>query len=171
MSKLSDALKKIIGVVAPIAPTIATALGGPGAGAAVSVLSRVLLGREGGTEDEVAAALATASPDALLKLKAEDHAFALEAERIAAEDRDSARKMRIATGDWIPGALALFITFGFFGVLSYLLRHGVPAQGGDAMLVMLGALGTAWGAVVNFYFGSSASSRSKDAALAHAATR
>lgn len=161
MSKLSDALKKLVGHVAPIAPFVATALGGPGAGAAVSFLSKKLLGRDGGTEAELEAAI-SANPEILLKLKEADAEF----ERIHQKDRDSARQMRIATGDWIPGALAIFITLGFFGVLGYILSEGMPAQGGEALLVMLGALGASWGAVVNFYFGSSSGSKAKTDALA-----
>lgn len=166
MSKLSDTLKSLIGKVAPFAPVVASALGGPGAGAAVGVLSDILLGHKGGSADQVLAAVS--NPDALLKLREADHAYEIELERIAAEDRKSARAMRIATGDWVPGALAVFITLGFFGTLGYILSDGVPAQGGEALLVMLGALGAAWGQVIAFYFGSSAGSKAKTDALSRA---
>lgn len=158
MSKLTDKLKSLVSKVAPFAPVIATAIGGPGAGLALRTLSKVLTGRDDSSKEQMEAALAEANPEILLKLKEADNSFELEQQRIAAEDRASARRMRIETGDWIPGGLAVFITLGFFGVLGYLLKYGLPHEGGDAMLVMLGALGTAWGAVVNFYFGSSASS-------------
>ena len=52
-----------------IAPTIATALGGPLAGIAVKTLSAVLLGHENGSEDDVKAAMTSASPDQLVALK------------------------------------------------------------------------------------------------------
>lgn len=93
----------------------------------------------------------------------------IDLEKIHAGDRDSARKMQTETKSEIPGALAILVTIGFFGVLGWLLIEGKPQQGGDALLVMLGALGTAWGAIVQFYFGSSASSKSKDDTLAHIA--
>lgn len=171
MSKLSDALKKIVGHVAPFAPVVATALGGPGAGAAVRLLSRKLLGKDNGTESEVEAALANATPEQLLALKQADYDFELELQRSSERDRDSARKMRIATGDWIPGALAIFVTLGFFGTLGFILSEGVPEQGGEALLVLLGALGAAWGQVIAFYFGSSAGSKAKTDALAAAAQK
>lgn len=167
MSKLSDTLKSLIGKVAPFAPVVASALGGPAAGAAVGVLSDLLLGHKGGSADQVLAAVSN-NPDALLKLREADHAYEIELERIAAEDRKSARAMRIATGDWVPGALAVFITLGFFGTLGYILSEGVPQEGGEALLVMLGALGAAWGQVIAFYFGSSAGSKAKTDALSRA---
>jgi hypothetical protein len=56
-------------------------------------------------------------------------------------------------------ALAFFITLGFFCALGYMMAVGVKqigsGQGGEAVLIMLGSLGTAWSGIVAFYFGSS----------------
>lgn len=156
-----------------VAPTIATALGGPLAGIAVKTLSNVLLGHENGSEDDVKAAMAVATPDQLATLKKIDNDFKahmkeldIDLERIAAGDRDSARKMQSETKDWVPKLLAVVITIGFFGILVWMLFHGMPQTGTEALLMMLGALGTAWTGVMNFYFGSSAGSKAKTDALA-----
>jgi hypothetical protein len=156
-----------------IAPTIATALGGPLAGIAVKTLSAVLLGHENGSEDDVKAAMSNASPDQLVALKKIDADFKahmkeldIDLERIAAGDRDSARQMQRETKDWVPKLLAIVITVGFFGILVWMLVMGMPQTGTEALLMMLGALGTAWTGVVNFYYGSSAGSKAKNDLLA-----
>jgi hypothetical protein len=69
------------------------------------------------------------------------------------------------TNDWIPRVLAILITIGFFGILVWMLIKGMPPTGTEALLMMLGALGTAWTGVVNFYYGSSAGSKAKTDAL------
>jgi hypothetical protein len=155
-----------------VAPTIATALGGPLAGVAVKTLSSVLLGHENGSEEDVTTALQGASPDQLAAIKKIDADFKahmkeldIDLERIAAGDRDSARQMQMATKDWVPKLLAVVITVGFFGILIWMLINGMPKNGTEALLMMLGALGTAWTGVVNFYYGSSAGSKQKTDAL------
>ena len=155
------------------APTLATALGGPLAGMAVKTLSNVFLGHENGSEEDVKAALEGASPETLAQLKQIDADFKarmkeldIDLERIAANDRDSARKMQMANQDWIPRVLALLITVGFFGILVWMLMKGMPQTGTEALLMMLGALGTAWTGVINFYYGSSAGSKEKNNLLA-----
>lgn len=168
-------MDQLLNIVKTVAPSIATAMGGPLAGMAVRTLSETLLGKPDGTPEELAEAAKSATPDQLLALKNAENNFKLEMkkldvdlEKISAGDRDSARQMAIQTKDWTPRALAGAITVGFFGVLLYMLMYGLPpAGGGEAMLVMLGTLGTAWGAVISFYFGSSAGSRAKDEAAAN----
>jgi hypothetical protein len=116
--------------------------------------------------------MASASPDQLAALKKIDADFKahmkeldIDLERIAAGDRDSARQMQTATKDWVPKVLAVVITLGFFGILIWMLLNGMPKTGTEALLMMLGALGTAWTGVVNFYYGSSAGSKQKTDAL------
>lgn len=162
-------MDQLLNLVRTVAPTIATALGGPLAGMATRAISEALLGKPDGSEQELLAAGASATPDQLLALKKADHDFTIhmreleiDLERISNEDRNSARNREIKTKDWTPRLLAGGITAGYFGVLFYMLTHGLPTTGGsEAMLVMLGTLGTAWGGVVAYYFGSSAGSKEK----------
>ena len=155
-----------------VAPTIATALGGPVAGMAVKALSNALLGHDNGSEDDIRTALAAATPDQIASIKKIENDFKvqmkeldIDVERLAVDDRKSARDMQIHTNDWIPRVLAILITVGFFGILVWMLVKGMPPTGTEALLMMLGALGTAWTGVVNFYYGSSAGSKAKTDAL------
>lgn len=159
-----DGVKKII---AAVAPTLATALGGPLAGMAVKTIAAGL-GKPDASEQEIAEMVASGDPQTLLRLREIDTEFQkhmasldVDLERIAAEDRSNARQREIQLRDYTPSILASTITIGFFGTLSFMLMHGKPDTGGDALLVMLGSLGTAWAGVVSYYFGSSAGSRHK----------
>jgi hypothetical protein len=168
-----DLLKNFGPLLGQLAPSIATALGGPLAGVAVKTLSNALFGHENGTEEQISEAMASATPDQLAAIKKIDADFKvqmksldIDLERIAAGDRDSARKMQSETKDWVPKVLAIVITLGFFGILIWMLLNGMPKTGTEALLMMLGALGTAWTGVVNFYYGSSAGSKAKNDILA-----
>ncbi len=163
-------MDKLLDLVRTVAPSIASAVGGPLAGMATKAISEALLGKPDGSEEELLQAAARATPEQLLALKKAEQSFAvqmreldIDLERIAVADRDSARNREVKTKDWTPKVLAALITLGYFGALFYMLRNGLPQHGGsEAMLVMLGTLGTAWGGVVAYYFGSSAGSRAKD---------
>lgn len=167
---------KVKGAIGTIAPWIAGTLGTPVAGVAVKALCDVLgLDDDKASPDNITAALAGATPEQLLALKQADatHAETMQKlgfehveqlERMAVDDRISARRREVDAHDsWTPRLLAFLVTLGFFGVLGYLLVNGKPTNGGgDALLVMLGSLGTAWAAVIAYYFGSSAGSALRD---------
>ena len=164
-----DILKTFGPLIGSVAPTIATALGGPVAGMAVKAISGALFGHDSATEEEIRTVLANPTGDQLAALKKIDADFAvqmksldIDLERIAAGDRDSARDMQKETKDWIPRALAVSVTVGFFAILLYMLVYGLPTTGNEALLLLLGALQTAWGGIIAFYFGSSSGSQKKD---------
>ena len=164
-----DILKTFGPLIGSVAPTIATALGGPVAGMAVKAISGALFGHDGASKDDIMTALANPTGDQLAALKKIDADFAvqmkaldIDLERIAAGDRASARDMQKETKDWIPRALAILVTVGFFAILIYMLIYGLPTTGNEALLLLLGALQTAWGGIVAFYFGSSSGSQQKD---------
>ena len=155
-------------IVATVAPSLATALGGPMSGMAVGYLAKALLGKDEATEAEVASAVAGQDPDILLKLKTAEYEFqtklaevGVELEQIAAKDRDSARNREVTIRDAMPKILAVLITVGFFGALAVMALVDLPIANRDLMNVMLGALGAAWTSVVSYFFGSSAGSQEK----------
>jgi hypothetical protein len=168
-----DLLKQFGPLLGQLAPSIATALGGPLAGVAVKTLSNALFGHEDGTEEQISEAMASATPDQLAAIKKIDADFKvqmksldIDLERIAAGDRDSARQMQRETKDWTPKVLAYFITLGFFAALVWIMVFGIPQTGTEVLLMMLGSLSTSWTGVVQFYYGSSAGSKAKNDLLA-----
>jgi len=56
--------------------------------------------------------------------------------------------------------------WGFFACWATCWWRASPPIGGDALLVMLGSLGTSWASCIGYYFGSSAGSSHKDGLLA-----
>jgi len=59
--------------------------------------------------------------------------------------------------------MAILVTVGFFGILVGLMTDHFKTS--DALMLMLGSLGTAWTGIIAFYFGSSAGSQRKDELL------
>ena len=164
--------KSIIGTVAP---GLATALGGPLAGMATAALSKAILGKDDAGADEVAAAVAKGDPSILLKIKECEAEFqkhmadvGVDLAKIAAGDRSDARAREISSKDLTPRILAYLVTTGFFSLLGIMMFYNVPEANKTLLDVMLGALGTAWVAVVTYYFGSSAGSESKNAIIGRA---
>jgi len=154
--------------IAGAAPKLAHALGGPLAGAAVGALSKAIFGTEDVSEDDLEAALASATPEQLLAIKRADQEFqialretAVEEERVHAGDRDSARRRQQLMDDWTPSILGALIISGFFCVLGAMLARAIPAGAETEFSIMLGALATMTAAVVNYFFGSSAGSKEK----------
>ena len=167
-----DLLKQFGPLLSSVAPSIATALGGPLAGLAVKSLSKALLGAEDFSEEAVIDAMATASPEQLAAVKKIDADFKvqmksldIDLERIAVDDRKSARTMQTETKDWIPRALAISVTLGYFGIIAYVLVSGLPMNGSEVLLMLLGTLSAGWTGVMAFYFGSSSGSQKKDSMI------
>jgi len=154
--------------LAQIAPGIATALGGPLAGLAVTAISKALGVDEKDVQSTIESGKLTADQlssikQAEIELQKQANELGLDFEKLATDDRKSARDMQVATKSIIPAVLAIGVTIGFFGILVGLMTDNVTKS--DALLLMLGSLGTAWTAIVSFYFGSSASSQNKDEML------
>ena len=148
-----------------IAPTIATALGGPLAGLAIEAVSKAV----GIDPKDVQATISEGklNADQIMLLKQAEIDMAVRAQemgldfaKLNVEDRKSAREMQAETRSYIPAILAVTVTVGFFGILIGLMTETFKTS--DALMLMLGSLGTAWTGIIAFYFGSSAGSQAKD---------
>lgn len=131
----------------------------------------------GAVAPTLATALQAGGPDALLRLKQADQAFAvrmqelgIDLERVHANDRADARGREVKTGDKAtPRVLAGLIVGGFLLMVWFVLAGHV---GGLKDPVAAGLIGTLIGyvsakadQVVSYYFGSSAGSAEKTALL------
>lgn len=162
-------------IVGTVAPTIATAFGGPLAGLATAAVAEAFGLGSGISEEQIAAAVGKASPDHLLALKKAEQDFILrlreldvDIERIAVTDRSSARRREASTGDNLtPRMLAMCAVLTFSGCVGFVFWLAFSSTGVDP--VVMGLVGSMTGyvsakaeLVYAYYFGSSAGSESKD---------
>ena len=148
-----------------IAPTIATAMGGPLAGMAVEAISKAIGVDPSEVQNTINSGKMTSDQIASLQqadlaLKARAQELGLDFAKLAVDDRKSARELQATTRSYIPPALAILVTVGFFGILIGMMMETFKTS--EALMLMLGSLGTAWTGIIAFYFGSSAGSQAKD---------
>ncbi len=164
--------------VAKVAPVLGGVLGGPVgaiAGAAGALVSSFL----GVDADPEAITKAMADPETLVKLKqleSDERQRLLEWQstqlNAELENVKSAREREVALAQaghgasWATSIVSCIVTVGFF-VMLYLVISGGKAELGDAGLMLLGTLATGFGAVINYYLGSSLGSASKDKFLGY----
>ena len=158
--------------LATVAPAIATALGGPLAGVAVSMAGKALGLGDGATESDVEAAVLSGNPDVLVRLREVNTQFErdmkaldIDLERIHAGNQASAREM--AKTNMLPQIVLSFVFIGgYFGAMFAL--HGVLFQAQE----INGQVATLFGALIGiftrelsgimaFWFGSSSGSKAK----------
>lgn len=159
-----------------VAPWIATALGGPLGRLAVDAVSSAL-NLSDKTEEGVLLALNTATPEQLIAVKKADQDFAIklqelgfknivELEKMAASDRKDARRLQEVMHSNIPALLSILVTLGYFSILIGMMIGAFKLSDSQAMTLMLGSLGTGWGMVMAFWFGTTANSNFKTDLLA-----
>lgn len=162
--------------IASAAPILGTVVGGPVGGIVGKGLSLIAeaFGCEP-TEDAVASAI-KADPQAAIKLKElelqhqtvliEWQRVQLQAELENTKDARSREVQMTQAGNWMgaitPAIVSIVVIVGFF----WMLRAVVDMQTvNEPALLLLGSLGTAFGAVVNYYLGSSLGSYRKNGAI------
>jgi hypothetical protein len=171
--------------LASIAPTLATMLGGPLAGTAITALEGAFGLGPGAGADGITKVVQSGAmtPDIISAVRAADqkHAQIMGQQGIdlaklnadaqaagdatAAADRDSARKMQIAQPSWVPAVLSIGVTLGFFGILGWMMA-GQKVADNQPVLIMLGSLGTGWTTVLAYWFGTTRGSTEKTNLLA-----
>ena len=160
-----------------LVPMLGTALGGPFGGIAAGFIAEKL-GLEGKTVDAVTKALSdnkmTAEQVGLIRLAEIDfNKFMASNEITIAQlevtNTQGAREMQMAVKSNTPDILAVIIVTGFFGVLVAMMMGLLTVTDQQALLILLGSLSAGFGAVLNFFFGSSRGSQNKDVLLAQSA--
>lgn len=150
-----------------IAPTIATALGGPLAGMAVEAVSKAIGVDPSEVQNTINSGKMTADQIASLQtaeiaLKARAQEMGLDFEKLAVADRTSARQMQISTNSFIPPILSIMIVVAWSAVQYFLLTHIIDPSMRELIARVLGTLDGALMLVLSFYFGSSSGSQAKD---------
>lgn len=158
-------------ILKTLAPTVASALGGPLAGAAVTALGGIL-GLSEPTQDKIATVFQngqlTGEQIAEIKrlemqLKADEAERGFKYAELEFKDRDSARNMQIQTHSPTPEILSWLIIGATLALEGYCLTQGIPGNVSDLVAGrILGTLDMAFGTVLAFWLGSSFSSRQKD---------
>ena len=152
-----------------IAPTIATALGGPLAGLAIEAVSKAI----GIDPKDVQSTISEGklSSDQIMLLKQAEIQMAARAQemgldfaKLSNEDRKSARDMQAATKSKLVPFLAIVIVMSFIGVVISTLAGATKVESVLAG-TLIGYLSAKAEQVIAFYFGSSAGSQKKDELL------
>lgn len=161
-----DALKTL-------APTVATALGGPLAGAAITAIGSIF-GMSSPTADTIGKMFADGklTADHLAEIRRleldyqnQERERGFKFAELEFKNQDSARQMQIATHSRMPAVITVMVTMGFFSVLSLLFFHP-ELRGNEIVMVMVGQLSTVWAGCVAFYTGTTFGSANKNALLA-----
>jgi hypothetical protein len=154
-----------------LVPALGTAIAGPLGGAAAAFIADKL-GVSDKTVEGVTEALSNQrlDPNQIAQLKLAEIEFKkfletnkIDLARLDVDNTKDARDMQKTTRAFTPALLTYGITLGFFGILSSMLIYDYKPT--EALLIMLGALGAAFGSAVNFWLGSSHGSMVKTDAL------
>ena len=150
-----DAIKNIVGAVAP---TLGTALGGPLGGAAASAIASVL-----GCDTDARSlekARSQATPEQLVQIKKAELEFEarmkeLDVDLYALQTADTADARKHFAKDWTARFLAITLCLLFAGYIV-LVTVLPPDQNSDAIInLILGSITGSFSTVIAFYFGSS----------------
>ncbi len=172
--------KSILGT---IAPTIASAIGGPLAGSAVAAIGKAL-GFENASEKDIEKQMKNLTPEMIVAIRQADQDFAVRMKElnidlaaINMQDRASARDREVATGDsntprWLSvGALvvfALLIIATFTLVWFFTVRSSTATLPSELWMLLSSLIGLSGSLVAqgfSYYLGSNSDSSVRDAMI------
>jgi hypothetical protein len=162
-------MSKWKGLLKNLAPTLATALGGPLAGTATKFLAESLIGDKDAPEAAIEAAMMNASPQELARIKEIDSDFAIEMAKIdidvfemEVKDRQGARDMA-KVNMWPQIVLSTVFIGGYFGVIYMLFSGSIKIDPSirDMSNILLGVMTANIPSIMAFWFGSSHGSKQK----------
>jgi len=150
-----------------IAPGIATALGGPLAGLAVTAISKALNIDEEDVKSTIESGRLSADQLSSLKqaeieLQSKAQELGLNFEKLAVDDRKSAREMQMSTKSFVPALLSILVICAWALIQYFLLTHVIAQEMRELVARVLGTLDGALMLVLSFYFGGSSDSQNKD---------
>ena len=152
--------------LAAIAPTLATALGGPMAGAATKFIADKLLGNEDASQDDIESAILNASPADLTKLKELDNEFKLGMRKLdidifglTVEDKGNAREHNKDSN--MPAVLSVSLTLFIIGIVCALFYIEPPKGAESVLFMLLGVVIKEWSNSMHYWYGTTRSSAEK----------
>jgi len=154
-------------ILEQIAPGIATALGGPLAGLAVTAISKALNIDEEDVKSTIESGRLSADQLSSLKqaeidLQSKAQELGLNFEKLAVDDRKSAREMQMSTKSFVPALLSILVVCAWALIQYFLLTHVIAQEMRELVARVLGTLDGALMLVLSFYFGGSSDSQNKD---------
>ena len=155
-----------IKTLSTIAPALATAMGGPLAGAATKYIASNLLGDESASIDDIQAAVIGASPEQLAQIKSIDSDFKIKMEslgvdvfKVVVSDKKDARQQH--RHSVIPSILVISLTL-FVAAIVFMLFYTEPPGGAREILFMLlGIVVKEWSNALHYWHGTTRSSSEK----------
>ena len=151
-------LNAIKGLVGAVAPSLATAMGSPLAGAAMSAIADKLGVKN--EPKEIERAIQNATPEQLVAIREAELAFEqtcaeLEVDLFALQTADVQDARKQNKGDWTPKVFGLISLTGFLAYI-FLVTIQPPDQNSEAVInLVLGYFGGVISAIVSYFYGSS----------------
>ena len=164
-----------LSVLKSLAPTVASALGGPLAGTAITAIGS-LLGVSEPTQAKIEAAFVNGQltgeqiaglKQLEMKLKAEEQDRGFKYAELEYKDRADARNMAVQTGAKTPAVLTWLIVAIVLSLEGYILFNGTPERVSEIVMGrILGTLDMCLITVLSYWFGTTYGSSRKTDMLA-----